>query len=43
MYQITCESCGEIGIHASRTGAEGRAERHAEETGHECDVEVIAE
>ena len=27
VYQITCESCGEIGIHASRTGAEGRAER----------------
>lgn len=41
MYEIVCDSCGSIGIHPSRLGAEGRAERHVEETGHDCDVEVM--
>lgn len=43
MYEIVCDSCGSIGIHPSRLGAEGRAERHVEETGHDCDVEVMSE
>lgn len=41
MYEIICESCGMVGFHASRTGAEGRAEAHTEETGHATDVVVM--
>jgi len=38
MYEITCHDCGRIGFHASRVGAESWAERHVEDTGHDCDV-----
>lgn len=38
MYEITCEACGRINFHLSRTGAEAIAERHVDETGHECRV-----
>jgi hypothetical protein len=38
MYEIACEECGWIGVHASRTGAEGQAERHIDETGHGCEI-----
>lgn len=41
MYGIKCEDCGEIGFHPSRVGAESRAEHHANETGHVCDVETM--
>jgi hypothetical protein len=40
MYEINCETCGSIGFHPSRIGAESRAERHAEETGHGPTVEA---
>jgi hypothetical protein len=38
MYEITCSECGDIGFHASRIGAESRAERHSDETDHETTV-----
>lgn len=41
MYEITCSTCGDIGFHPSRVGAESQAERHAEEEDeedHETDV-----
>jgi hypothetical protein len=38
MYEIQCAECGTIGFHASRVGAESQAERHADETGHDCEV-----
>lgn len=41
MYEMICETCGEIGFHASRVGAESRAERHTEETGHVCDIQAM--
>lgn len=41
MYEMICETCGEIGFHASRVGAESRAERHSEETGHVCDIRAM--
>lgn len=41
MYEIHCSSCGEIGFHPSRIGAESRGERHAEETDHTCTVRVM--
>jgi hypothetical protein len=34
MYWINCETCGSIGFHPSRVGAESRAERHSETTSH---------
>ena len=41
MYEINCESCGPIGFHPSRIGAESRAERHAEQMGHRPSVDVM--
>jgi hypothetical protein len=41
MYEIQCETCGMVGFHASRIGAESRAEGHVDETGHDCDVVVM--
>lgn len=38
MYQITCDTCGDIGFHPSRLGAESRARTHCADTGHECSV-----
>ncbi len=38
MYEIQCESCGEIGFHPSRIGAESWAERHVEDHDHDCSV-----
>ena len=32
MYKIICVTCGEFGVHESRTGAESRAVQHATET-----------
>lgn len=43
MYEIHCSACGEIGFHPSRLGAESRAERHVEETGHSCAIQVMQE
>lgn len=43
MYEIICETCGRIGFHPSRVGAENRAESHMDEAGHECSVEVMAD
>lgn len=43
MYEITCKSCGQIGFHPSRAGAESRAEVHTDETGHDCTVEPMEE
>jgi hypothetical protein len=42
MYEVACESCGEVDVHESREGAEGRAQRHIEQTGHDCDVGVVS-
>ena len=38
MYEVLCDSCGKVGFHPSRVGAEGRAEHHFGETGHNCDI-----
>lgn len=43
MYEIRCETCGRIGFHLSRTGAESRAERHTDETDHDSSVVVQEE
>jgi hypothetical protein len=41
MYEIACETCGKVGFHPSRIGAESRAQRHAEETSHRPTVETM--
>lgn len=41
MYEIVCETCGQIGFHPSRIGAESRAESHADETTHLCTIEAM--
>lgn len=41
MYEIVCETCGQVGFHPSRAGAEGRADAHVDETGHACTVETM--
>lgn len=38
MYEIRCEQCERIGFHPSRIGAESKAERHQQETGHQVSV-----
>jgi hypothetical protein len=38
MYEIACQSCGRVGFHLSRVGAESIAERHVDETSHDCEV-----
>lgn len=43
MYEITCETCGAVGFHPSRIGAESRAETHDGETGHESRIEPMTE
>jgi len=43
MYEIHCTDCGTVGFHASRVGAESQAERHADETGHDCHVEAMTD
>lgn len=42
MYEITCDRCGKVGFHPSRTGAESRAETHIDTTGHRCSVKEMA-
>lgn len=42
MYEIQCGTCGKVGFHPSRIGAECRAEGHIDETGHDCDVVVMS-
>lgn len=41
MYEIRCDQCGRVGFHPSGVGAETRAERHADETGHQCRIEPM--
>ncbi len=41
MYKILCETCGQIGFHASRIGAESRAESHIDDTDHTCTIEAM--
>jgi uncharacterized UBP type Zn finger protein len=41
MYKILCETCGQIGFHASRIGAESRAESHIDDTDHTCTIETM--
>lgn len=43
MYEIVCESCGKLGFHPSRVGAESRAEGHVDDTGHDCLVVEMGE
>lgn len=43
MYEITCETCGQIGVHPSRTGAETRAEVHNRETSHPCSIQTMTD
>lgn len=43
MYEIHCESCGDIGIHLSRTGAETAARLHVDGTGHDCSIDVVTD
>jgi hypothetical protein len=38
MYEIQCETCGEIDFHPSRVAAESRAEGHVDDTGHRVDI-----
>lgn len=40
MYEIQCETCGQLGVHESREGAQSRAEQHANRTDHSCYVET---
>jgi hypothetical protein len=42
LYEVACESCDGVGVHESREGAEGRAERHVDLTGHDCDIVVVS-
>lgn len=41
MYEVNCESCGEVDVHETREGAQGRAERHIDQTDHNCDIGVV--
>jgi hypothetical protein len=41
MYDIQCETCGDVGFHPSHTGAESRAEHHSQDTGHTCTIEPL--
>lgn len=41
MYEVACDSCGEVDIHESREGAEGRAEQHIRQTEHDCSIDVV--
>lgn len=41
MYQVACESCGEVDVHETRSGAESRALSHINQTGHDCDIDVV--
>lgn len=41
MYEIDCETCGRVGFHLSRVGAESMAEKHVHETDHTCTVEPM--
>jgi 4-hydroxy-3-methylbut-2-en-1-yl diphosphate synthase IspG/GcpE len=34
MYEIDCPTCGRVGFHLSRVGAEYVAEKHIEDTDH---------
>lgn len=34
MYEIDCPTCGRVGFHMSRVGAEYAAEKHIDETDH---------
>jgi hypothetical protein len=42
LYQVDCETCDAVGVHESRSGAEGRAERHVDRTGHDCEITVTS-
>jgi len=42
LYEVACEICDDVGVHESREGAEGRAERHIERTGHDCEITVMS-
>ena len=41
MYEIACESCGVVAVHETRIGAEGQAERHIDQTSHECSIVIL--
>lgn len=41
MYEILCETCGRVGVHPSRVGAESRAEAHIRETDHSCTIQEM--
>jgi len=41
MYEIDCPECGRVGFHLSRTGAEYVAEKHVEETDHDCSIQPM--
>ena len=41
LYEVTCRDCDDVGVHESRAGAEGKAERHVDLTGHDCEIGVL--
>jgi|GEM_PF-1206677 len=43
MYKIVCNTCGNVGFHPSRIGAESRADIHIDETGHDSHIEPMTE
>lgn len=41
MYEVTCETCGQIAVHERRSGVESRAKQHMERTDHSCTIKVL--
>jgi hypothetical protein len=41
MYQVTCEECGQVDFHPSRTAAEMKAERHLDNADHTVFIETM--
>lgn len=43
MYEIRCEYCGKISFHATRSGAERLAGRHADRTAHPSSIRAMTD
>ena len=41
LYRVVCEECSGVGVHEKREGAEGLAQRHIDETDHDCEIAVM--
>ena len=42
MYEIRCETCGRVGFHPSRTGAEIKANSHFEQLDHDGTIQEMS-